>query len=201
MYSFYRDSEYSYKWLRDVRQAQQVSREHQQSQYPNAIAWSNLWIIIRLKNTNPNATKPQDKQIQQHNNNLLNSSSSSSSSISSEWKYVNLKVRACDPTAEHGVLLKQWRRSLHNIAAQDLAVKPDNQIEITHNIQTGQPYPAQQWLIEMNEIFHSYNWKLPEWANQYGELQLRCKLKDRYAIIARVPWSNKQQQIEHKKAQ
>ena len=41
--------------------------------------------------------------------------------VSAEQYFVNLKSRATDHTFPRGVLSKQWRRTLHNVAARDMA--------------------------------------------------------------------------------
>lgn len=197
MYSFYRDSSYSYRFLRDATQAQSVAIEHQSSGYPNALAWSNLWINLRLKNMDPTvlaarrARKAASPQPQQDASERP--SADAKSLDSSEKEFVNLKTRVISDRYTkglHGVYLKQWRRTLHNVAAIDMAAKPWGHIE-----QQGEQYPAHAWLRTMlphlREYAHQNGWSLPSWVDTNGELQLRVKLKDRYAILATIPW-NKQ---------
>jgi hypothetical protein len=197
MYSFYRDDSFDYKYLQDSAQAQLVSLEHNKSQYPYALAWSNLWIVLRLKNTDPaiNAEHKLNK-IKEQQDGIIQAPKSATSENRKGWSseklFVNLKKRATDPTAKHGVLTKQWRRILHNIAANDMAKKPWN--AITHDqaaqIHPNIIYPAQQWLLENREKLRSYGWNLPSWSDKTGELQLRCKLKQGYAILAKIPWNS-----------
>jgi hypothetical protein len=62
-----------------------------------------------------------------------------------ESRFVNLKTRICNDDTKHhhasgsgyrhGVLAKQWRRLLHNIAAADMAWKPEGNIDhIPHHV-------------------------------------------------------------------
>ena len=239
MYSFYRDSTYSYKHLRDASQAQQVALEHQASGYPNAIAWSNLWITLRLKNTDPalkeerrarkadassssssptslSPESPMDSYVSDASKAFADAarlssgaspsaaaaaaadrkSAESSGLHSSEREFVNLKSRVTDAAytrgGASGAYVKQWRRTLHNVAAADMASKPLGHIEAC-TTSAGRPGPALIWLQKQLPHLRAYArdnaWNLPEWVDATGELQLRVKLKDRYAILARLPWN------------
>lgn len=243
MYSFYRDGTYSYKHLRDASQAQQVALEHAGSGYPNALAWSNLWINLRLKNMDPSVTEerrarkltaaaaashngaspsspesPLDSYVSDNAfadaaklsaslESAVAASSASSSSerksaessglTSSEREFVNLKSRVTDfaytRRGRSGVYLKQWRRTLHNVAAADMSAKPLGGIEHNASGSDAEPYPALEWLRRMLPHLRVYarvnSWNLPAWVESTGELQLRVKLKERYAILARIPWN------------
>jgi hypothetical protein len=204
MYSFYRDHTYSYRHLRDAAQAQQVALEHAASGYPNALAWSNLWITLRLCNMDPKLRQQKDekKQLKQQSSAAAGperKSVESSGLLSSEREFVNLKARVTDKAytrgGRKGVYLKQWRRTLHNVASADMASKPLGQIEVQPLDSPNAPtevYPALAWLRlqlpHLRQWAHVNNWALPDWVDQYGELQLRVKLRDRYAILARIPW-------------
>jgi len=128
MYSFYRDHSFSYRFLRDESQAQQVAIEHVQSGYPNALAWSNLWIILRLKNTDPSVAHEIETVRQKRHIARAQGVHSVRGDDENESWYVNLKSRVTAENAKHGVLTKQWRRTLHNIAAIDMAAKPSGHI-------------------------------------------------------------------------
>jgi len=149
-----------------------VAVEHVYSYYPNAIAWSNLWVVLRLKNKNapPQGappTKPGEK---------------------GEARFVNLRNRICNANAKHGVYNKQLRRILHNVAAADMAAKPEGSIEYD----PAQPRtPAQRWLRHVLPVLRQYSheWGLPDWAEESGELQLRVKLRDGYCVLGRVDWN------------
>jgi len=238
MYSLYRDHSYSYRHLRDASQAQGVALEHAQSGYPNALAWSNLWITLRLRNMDPALRREKELQkeskarLQQKGKGeeRLDSASpsparaaaagssfsigpasavggrksvESSGLLSSEREFVNLKSRVTERAytrnGRKGVYLKQWRRTLHNVAAADMAAKPWGQIEapplddqLSADQQQQQVYPALAWLrLQLPHLRHwsrANEWALPSWADEHGELQLRAKLRDRYAILARIPW-------------
>lgn len=210
MYSFYRDSSYSYRFLRDASQAQGVALEHLASGYPNAIAWSNLWITLRLKNMDPavlaarRARKEVERSSSPERAAVIASGNKPSadalSASSSEKEFVNLKTRVTDARftvkGTRGVYLKQWRRTLHNIAALDMATKPWGHIEETDPIhrRDTREYPAQSWLRDLLPHLKRYaksnGWHLPPWVETFGELQLRVKLKDKYAILATIPWRN-----------
>ena len=274
MYSFYRDNSFSYRFLRDERQAQFVAVEHFQSGYPNALAWSNLWIILRLKNTHPSVKEEiAEAKRRRKEGKLTQPPLPSPASASRPWRfldppsvtsssaiddpderwYVNLKGRVTKEGTAHGVLTKQWRRTLHNIAAADMAAKPPGQIhapkkgegavidaeESEGEVPEAEPsphspeekeegeeesgglrkrgkgssgetetrtgstwaprpsprvvYPGEAWLLGERDNLRRYalecDWKLPEWADATGELQLRCKLRHGYVVIARCPWN------------
>jgi len=237
MYSFYRDcSKFNYKFLRDIHQAQGVAREHEASGYPNAIAWSNVWINLRIKNTSEQIRREKEekkrRRMEEAERGITPSTPTTPTRSStylpngpmssSEREYVNLKSRVTDRrftrNGVSGVYLKQYRRTLHNIAAKDMACKPMGHIEVHDPVvrdgsdaleydmarskasdsdSSFQPYPALQWL--RTELPHlratsiQNDWKLPSWVDESGELQLRVKLKDRYAILAAIPWNYQQQ--------
>lgn len=212
MYSFYRDLSFSYKHLRDVKQAQLVAKEHMDSGYPNALAWSNLWIILRLKNTDPVVLEERKKRkaAQANGDASANNTEAKKDYESSEREFVNLKSRACpekglkkmriyttdsslSESQVRGVLTKQWRRTLHNIAAADISAKPDDQIAHIDASSCGFDYPGVVWLKEQVAILREYaeenKWALPDWALKTGELQLRVKLADGYVVISKIPWN------------
>jgi hypothetical protein len=212
MYSFYRDSSYSYRFLRDASQAQGVALEHLASGYPNAIAWSNLWITLRLKNMDPavisarRAREALERSSSPERAALLDRgdkpSADAKSAASSEREFVNLKTRVTDSrftvSGCSGVYLKQWRRTLHNIAALDMASKPWGHIEeadpANQPAKEGEKeLPAKKWLRDLLPHLRRYargnTWNLPPWVERFGELQLRVKLKGRYAILATIPWN------------
>jgi hypothetical protein len=199
MYSFARDYTYDYKFLRDAHQAQAVALEHVRSQYPNALAWSNLWIILRLKNCDPKALQIAEERKRKRSETgiISKGNSENRSNQSSESLFVNLKNRVTDLKKSHGVLTKQWRRTLHNVAAVDMATKPLGSITDIQakEIMPGNVFYGERWLQGFREHLRNYSvdhdWNLPDWADRTGELQLRCKLKDGYAILARVPWNQK----------
>ena len=282
MYSFYRDTSFSYRHLRDEQQAQYVAVEHCGSGYPNALAWSNLWIILRLKNTAPHV-KQEITEAKRRRRELAAASASgrggggsargrrcddgigSVEDVEERW-YVNLKGRVTRDGAPHGVLTKQWRRTLHNVAALDMAAKPTGRIHapkdgegavieaeesegetsqgeteqeteageqeekqrdaaadddaspvaaastLRHRPPASSPssspsassssasprqssrpvYPGECWLLSQRDSLRRYavecDWQLPSWAEQTGELQLRCRLRHGYAVLARCPW-------------
>ena len=280
MYSFYRDHSFSYRFLRDETQAQFVAVEHVQSGYPNALAWSNLWIILRLKNTDPKVKEEIAEAKRKRKEGKL-AASSAPAAAKRPWRfldpsgmsagsiddpeerwYVNLKGRVTREDAVRGVLTKQWRRTLHNIAAADMAAKPVGRIHApkegegavidaeesegevgteggvegveggdeigaegegeggegdTGGVrrrrggsrvgvdpelapQGGLPrpsprpvYPGEAWLLGERGSLRKYaeecEWQLPAWAEVTGELQLRCKLRHGYAVLARCPWN------------
>ena len=208
MYSFYRDSSYSYRFLRDASQAQGVALEHLASGYPNAIAWSNLWITLRLKNMDPavisarHARQALERSSSPERAAVIDRgekpSADAKSAESSEKEFVNLKTRVTDSRftvkGTRGVYLKQWRRTLHNIAALDMARKPWGHIEEADPVNEGKELPAKNWLREMLphlKRYARYNaWNLPPWVERFGELQLRVKLKGKYAILATIPWGS-----------
>ena len=147
MYSFYRDNSFSYRFLRDEQQAQGVAIEHMQSGYPNALAWSNLWIILRLKNTAPHvkaeiadykrrwkaerdSNKPATTLAAERAERRAGRARGGGQVLDDheERWYVNLKNRVTRDNATYGVLTKQWRRTLHNVAAADMAAKPHGRI-------------------------------------------------------------------------
>ena len=306
MYSFYRDNSFSYRFLRDERQAQFVAVEHVHSGYPNALAWSNLWIILRLKNTDPRVRheiaearrRRKVEKLQQRPAALavggakrpwrslldppgVGEGVGSIDDPDERW-YVNLKGRVTKEGAVRGVLTKQWRRTLHNVAAADMAAKPvgrihapkegegaridaeesegevgvegmggggvtggwegrdeeeaeadvegegegeteeaegegvvrrrrkggsvggvgvDPSLAATGSSPRPSPrpvYPGEAWLLKQRDGLRMYaeecEWKLPEWAEATGELQLRCKLRHGYAVLARCPWNPAKQQ-------
>ena len=288
MYSFYRDNSFSYRFLRDEQQAQGVAIEHVQSGYPNALAWSNLWIILRLKNTAPHvkaeiaeykrrwkaerdSNKPASTLAAERAERRAGRARGGGQVLDDpdERWYVNLKNRVTRDSATYGVLTKQWRRTLHNVAAEDMAAKPHGRIhapkegeearieaeesegDVTEgeeaaaatetkeeggsggagdeaddeqddsatsttglrsrsttkpivntrlSSRTPSPrasprtvYPGEEWLIRQRDTLRRYaaecDWQLPQWCDATGELQLRCKLKHGYAVIARCPWN------------
>ena len=274
MYSFYRDNSFSYRFLRDERQAQFVAVEHVQSGYPNALAWSNLWIILRLKNTHPAVKDEIAEAKRRRKEGKLARPAASPSAARRPWRlfeppevvgsiedpeerwYVNLKGRVTREGSTRGVLTKQWRRTLHNIAAADMAAKPSGRIHAPKEgegavidaeesegeiadarqtdpqdeketdaddegaspratrrrkgrgprVDTGMAlagatprpsprpvYPGEAWLLGERDSMRRYavecDWQLPAWAELTGELQLRCKLRHGYAVLARCPWN------------
>lgn len=176
-------------------------------------------MTLRLKNIDPVVTQQREQRRAARIDSISASHTSSSldapyrpsadakSLESSEREFVNLKTRVTDARYtqySHGVYLKQWRRTLHNIAAADMASKPWGRIEKDANQHTSRVYPGERWLAEMLPHLRQYarqcNWQLPDWCQYTGELQLRVKLKNRYAILATIPWnavSGGEQQHHH----
>lgn len=175
-----------------------------ESQYPNALAWSNLWIVLRLKNVDP-AVQSKRKAAGQPDEPMRPASPGSAISDSdravagndeqdvedlTEQTSVNMRSRFTTAKNGRGVLAKQYRRTLHNVAAVDMAAKPAGHIDVNDSkLQSSKEYPAQRWLRESLPIFKSYDLELPKWAEQTGELQLRCRLKNGYAVLAKIPWN------------
>ena len=117
------------------------------SGYPNALAWSNLWIILRLKNTAPHVkgeiaeykrrwkaerdgNKPATTLAAERAERRAGRARGGGQVLDDpdERWYVNLKNRVTRDGATYGVLTKQWRRTLHNVAAEDMAAKPHGRV-------------------------------------------------------------------------
>lgn len=162
-----------------------------------------MWIVLRLKNMDPTchhdgvpvrASSPSPGSAISDSDRAVIGSSDADVEDLTERTSVNMRSRFTTAKNGRGVLAKQFRRTLHNIAAIDMAAKPANHIDIHDSeVDNNQLYPAQKWLTENLETFKSYDLELPKWAEQTGELQLRCILKNGYAVLARIPWNYQQQ--------
>jgi hypothetical protein len=172
MYSFYRDHSFSYASLKDAEQAQHVAREFADSGYPDALAWSNMWISLRIKNTAVGAAAASDAVDE-----------------------INVKSIVCAEDSKRGVLQKQFRRWLQNVAAQDMAEKPRACIGYAETKgAAGFPFPAQRWLRFMLPVLRGQIGggarALPAWTETNASaLQLCVKLAAGQAVIAELPWA------------
>jgi hypothetical protein len=181
MYSFYRDSSYSYDYINNIEQAHHLAREYIISGYPNTLGWSANWVSLRLI-----------RQSNAANN-------------------IDLKDFACiKKNGVYGVLAKQWRRTIHNIACLEIihqtgmryAVSDkiiDPSLSVADIIQSisktpiSSTSPAKEWLHlilkDLIDCSMKSQWNLPSWVKEEGYLQLQMEMRTGGPLIlGKIKW-------------